>query len=85
MTGDAGQPAQPLEAGSSVDPLQGLIAVVNAQGLRVNNLFQIGGGWRANLTDGRHFYAFGEGADPVQALCAAFKKAGARAPNAHAD
>lgn len=55
--------------------LEALIEAAHAHGLRINNLFQIGDGWRANLTDGRLFYEFGDGVSPTAALEAALDRA----------
>jgi hypothetical protein len=68
--------------GSLVGDLEGLIDEVGTRGLKVNNLFQFAGGWRANLTDGHAFYEFGEGFDAVEALRAALEKAGMRSVGA---
>jgi hypothetical protein len=58
------------------DPLLRLIEDVNAKGLRINNLFQLGEGWRANLWDGQQFYEFGDGVTALEALSAALARAG---------
>lgn len=52
-----------------------LIHRANKRGLRVNNLFQCKGGWRANLTDGETYHEFGEGLTPEAALAQALRKA----------
>lgn len=38
-----------------------LVEKAHAKGLHVNNLFEIGGRWRANVTDKTRFFEFGEG------------------------
>ena len=56
--------------------LEQQIAVVNAAGYRVNNLFQHPvAGWQANLTNGTDFWEFGHGATPAAALAEAMEKA----------
>ena len=50
------------------------IAAVIWRGLRVNNLFQIGDHWRANVTDETKFWEFAGGATPVEAILAALAK-----------
>ncbi|MFC3068494.1 hypothetical protein [Phenylobacterium soli] len=52
-----------------------MIATPHARGLRTNNPFEIGAGWRANLTHGRLFYEFGEGATSAAALRVAVERA----------
>lgn len=51
--------------------LETLIAEANARGLQVNNLFQLGGGWRANVGDGDRCFEFGDGVSACEALSAA--------------
>jgi hypothetical protein len=52
-----------------------LIEKAHAEGLHINNLFEIGGRWRANIADKSRFFEFGEGRTPSEALRAALAKA----------
>jgi hypothetical protein len=62
-----------------VGALETLIEQIGLQGLRINNLFQIETGWRANLTDGHVLYAFGEGPNAIDALRGAVDRTGKKA------
>ena len=50
-------------------------AQANDAGFRVNNTFQTGKGWRANLHDGKEGFIFAHGDTPTAALTAALKYA----------
>jgi len=50
-------------------------AQANAAGFRVNNTFQTGEGWRANLHDGKEGFIFAHGETPTEALTLALKYA----------
>ena len=50
-------------------------AQANAAGFRVNNTFQTGEGWRANLHDGTDGFIFAQGSTPTEALSLALKYA----------
>ena len=55
--------------------LLALICVINAEGYRVNNLFQLAEEvWQANLTDGRKFWEFGRGSSAEEALRNAWRE-----------
>jgi hypothetical protein len=54
--------------------LLALILVINSEGFQINNLFQLEGRWRANLTDRRLYWDFGDGESPQRALEAAWQK-----------
>ena len=51
--------------------LEALIAEAHERGLRINNLFETGGAWQANVADGGVFFEFGRGASAADALRAA--------------
>lgn len=55
--------------------LEELIEAAHTRGLRINNLFQLENGWRANVNDGKQFYEFGDGETAAAALQAALEKA----------
>lgn len=55
--------------------IETLIAHAHGQGLYVNNLYEIRGGWRANMTDERDCFGFGDGKTATDALRAALAKA----------
>jgi hypothetical protein len=59
---------------TSSESLEDLIEAVRTRRLRVNNLFQIGDHWRANLTDGHEYWDFAEGKSAAEALKAALEK-----------
>lgn len=69
------KPRSAAPSSPAVYQVEALITIAHARGLRINNLFEIADGWRANLTDGRLFYEFGEGASPSAALQAALERA----------
>jgi hypothetical protein len=51
--------------------LLAMIFVLNSEGFRINNLFQLlspAGLWQANLTDGKLLWEFGRGDSPLSAL-----------------
>lgn len=52
-----------------------LIEKAHGRGLHINNLFEIGGRWRANVANKTRFFEFGEGRTPSEALRAALTKA----------
>jgi hypothetical protein len=51
--------------------IEALIAEAHERGLRINNLFETGGAWQANVADGDMFFAFGRGGSAAEALRAA--------------
>jgi len=58
-----------------------MIAVVQARGLRLNNLFQLESGiWQANVTDGTSYWEFGRADDPENAIKAALHMAATSPP-----
>jgi len=54
---------------------EAVAAEANAAGFRVNNTFQTGEGWRANLHDGKEGFIFAHGDTPTEALRLALKYA----------
>lgn len=54
---------------------EAVAAEANAAGFRVNNTFQTGEGWRANLHDGTNGFIFARGDTPTEALRLALKYA----------
>ncbi len=50
-------------------------AQANAAGFRVNNTFQCGEGWSANLHDGKEGFIFARGDSPTEALTLALRYA----------
>ena len=65
-----------LECMGGNAPVEALIESINKAGFRVNNLFEMEGGWQANITDGELFFEFGRGATMQEALSNALHKRG---------
>ena len=62
--------------------LEEMIEAAHARGPRINNLFQVENGWRANVHGGKQFYEFGEGKQQPQPFTPRSKKQSAQADDA---
>jgi hypothetical protein len=59
---------------------EALIEPAHARGLRINNLYQVEDGWRADVNDRKQFYEFGKREDGGRSASSCARKGKARGP-----